>query len=89
MSGAGVRHEVPAVEQRVVLRADLGERVRALHLDGVGRAAGLEQPLALLPADPHLLGEVVLRGRGALLLRHDPQAYFPRDVMRPVAHGAL
>jgi len=69
-----VGQEVAALEQRVVLRADLGERVRALHLDGVGRAAGLEQPLALLAPDPHLLGEVVLRGRGALLLRHDPQA---------------
>jgi len=45
------------------LPAHVGEGVGAGHVDGVGRVAGVEQPLPLLAAHPHLLGHVVL-GRG-------------------------
>ncbi|MBP1817730.1 hypothetical protein J3E61_001293 [Mycobacterium sp. OAE908] len=40
--------------------ADLGQRVRAGDLDGVGLAALSEQPLPLGLTDPELLGDVGL-----------------------------
>ncbi len=49
--------------------AHLGDRVGARHRDGVGVLTRVEEALALLPADPDLLGEVVLGidGRGGLV----------------------
>jgi len=47
----------------------LRDGVGARHLHGVGVAPGVEQALALVPADPDLLGEVVLGvdGHGELV----------------------
>jgi hypothetical protein len=65
------------------LLADLGQRVRARHGDGVRVLSGGEQTVALVAADPHLLGQVDLGEGGGRALGHDPQAYGPPSVSPP------
>ncbi len=61
----------------VVRRDDLAQRVGARHGDRVGVDPCLDQPVALLPANPHLLGQVVnLRRLRCIVgrLRHGAEA---------------
>ena len=61
----------------VVLGENLGERMAPLDDDRVRRHAGRDQPLALVPAHPHLLrqlGCLARRGGGFGGVRHARQA---------------